>query len=205
MATDVDICNLGLGFIGDAAEVSSVSPSDGSLQADHCQKFYPIARKAFMVEHEWSFATRRVDLASLGTPNTGFLYRYSEPNLVLKPMRVVLAGEEKETDFTREVDFATNKKIINSSISPAELIYVFDQVNTLFYNPSAVIAIAYMTASFLVGPMKSGDQKMIDGLLKAYDYWWRKAAADDANAEKRGGSDDNIETYTSGGMKARGY
>jgi len=44
VASTVDICNLALGYLGDTATVSSLNPPDGSAQAQHCARFYPIAR-----------------------------------------------------------------------------------------------------------------------------------------------------------------
>ena len=37
-----------LGHIGDAATVSSINPPEGSAQAEHCARFYPIARDALL-------------------------------------------------------------------------------------------------------------------------------------------------------------
>ena len=58
MASEVDICNLALGHLGDNATVSSISPPEGSAQAEHCARFYPIARDALLEMHNWNFAMR---------------------------------------------------------------------------------------------------------------------------------------------------
>ena len=44
MASDVDVCNLALAHLGDEATVASISPPEGSAQAGHCARFYPMAR-----------------------------------------------------------------------------------------------------------------------------------------------------------------
>ena len=48
MASEVDICNLALGHLGDNATVASLNPPEGSVQAQHCARFYPIARDALL-------------------------------------------------------------------------------------------------------------------------------------------------------------
>ena len=59
MASDVEICNLALSHLGDTATVASIDPPEGSAQAEHCARFYPIARDALLEKHDWSWATRR--------------------------------------------------------------------------------------------------------------------------------------------------
>ena len=46
MPSEVDICNLALGHLGDSATVATIDPPEGSAQAEHCARFYPIARDA---------------------------------------------------------------------------------------------------------------------------------------------------------------
>ena len=63
MSSEVDICNLALSHLGDEASLASIDPPEGSAQADHCAKFYPIARDLMLEKHPWKFATRRVLLS----------------------------------------------------------------------------------------------------------------------------------------------
>lgn len=63
MASEVEISNLALSRIGDSATVSSINPPEGSAQAEHCQRFYPIARNSLLEMHAWSFCDRRIQLA----------------------------------------------------------------------------------------------------------------------------------------------
>lgn len=70
MASEIDICNLALGHLGDDATVSSISPPEGSIQAEHCARFFPIARDLTLEAHEWGFATRRANMAMLGSAAT---------------------------------------------------------------------------------------------------------------------------------------
>lgn len=72
MASAVDHCNTALAYLGDIANVSSISPPDQSAQARHCARFYPIALQEAQEMHAWNFNTRRSQLAlisPLPTPN----------------------------------------------------------------------------------------------------------------------------------------
>ena len=60
MASEVEICNLALARLGDAATVVSIDPPEGSAQAEHCAMFYPMARDTLLAQHPWGFAQRRV-------------------------------------------------------------------------------------------------------------------------------------------------
>ena len=62
MSSVVDICNIALSRLGDRATVTSIDPPEGSAQADHCRRFYPIALKTILATYNWSFATTRKEL-----------------------------------------------------------------------------------------------------------------------------------------------
>lgn len=91
MASDVDICNLALAQLGDAAKVASLNPPDQSAQAGHCARFYPMARDALLEMHTWSFATVRVALAAVALPPTvsTWNYAYAIPSDVLNFLAVL--------------------------------------------------------------------------------------------------------------------
>jgi hypothetical protein len=80
VASEVDISNLALASIGDGGTVQSINPPDGSVQAERCGRFYPIARDSLLERHDWEFATRRVALAQLASnPASTWLYCYAQP------------------------------------------------------------------------------------------------------------------------------
>jgi hypothetical protein len=89
MASPVDICNLALAHLGDTASVSSIDPPDGSAQAQHCARFYPIARNTLLEMATWGFATKRVALAQLTNTWNQWTYAYAMPNGVLNLIAVL--------------------------------------------------------------------------------------------------------------------
>lgn len=71
MATEVDICNVALARLGDEATLTSIDPPEGSAQADHCARFYPICKDKILREYPWSFAVKRKTPAELLTEPLG--------------------------------------------------------------------------------------------------------------------------------------
>lgn len=62
MTTNVDICNMALANIGEAPNITAISPPDGSAHADLCALWLPKAREAVLEMHNWTFAARRAVL-----------------------------------------------------------------------------------------------------------------------------------------------
>ena len=65
MANKVDICNAALSMLGEAANIVSVKPSDGSEMAGLCARWLPMAVRRIFEEHDWSFAQKRAKLSEL--------------------------------------------------------------------------------------------------------------------------------------------
>lgn len=111
MASEVDIANLALSHLGDAATVSSFDPPEGSAQAEHCNMFYPIARDELLEMHQWNFNTTRIVLAPLAvTPPSSWQYAYSLPNDVLNAISVMAvdAADDASVSLPTEGSFVSS-------------------------------------------------------------------------------------------------
>lgn len=108
MSSDVDLCNTALAYLGDVANVSSISPPDQSAQAKHCARFYPMAIKEAQELHDWNFNTRRtaLSLISLPTPNVNnqWDYVYGLPNGCLNAIKVMDVNAPDDWSMTLGVD-----------------------------------------------------------------------------------------------------
>lgn len=87
--SDVVIGNLALSFLGDEATLSSVSPPEGSVQAEHIEQFYPLARDTLLEMHAWPFALQRSTLTLRNETVNGWTYSYDRPNNCLKVIAVI--------------------------------------------------------------------------------------------------------------------
>lgn len=183
MASEVDIANLALARLGDDATVSSFNPPEGSAQADHCARFYPVARDSMLEMHDWGFATARVGLTQLtNIPPVQWLYSYAVPSDFIKaiavtppanPQAPVLAGQY-QGDGGLQYEYAFNTswiymqqeyiietapdgtRILYTNQLTAQLQYIRRIVDTNLFSPLFVDALGWLLASYLAGPVVKG-------------------------------------------------
>ena len=188
MASAVDICNLALARLGDSATVTSIDPPEGSAQAEHCARFYPIARDTLLEAHPWKFATRRVRLAQLIVDTWNWDYAYAEPADALKLLSVLPASAAIGTD-TEEFEAETTADgdpVILTNLEDASLRYVARVTDTTAFSPMFIDAMGWMLASYMAGPLIKGDtgaaaaRSCMQNALVAL----RQAQVSDANQRK---------------------
>lgn len=159
MASEVDVCNLALARLGDSATVASIDPPEGSAQAEHCARFYPIARDSLLEMHPWKFATRRVLLAQLATETWNWGFAYAEPAGVIKLLAVLppsAASDAETKEYEAETD-GNGMPIILTNQENASLRYIAYVTDTTVFSPLFVDALAWLLASYLAGPVLKGD------------------------------------------------
>lgn len=159
MASEVDIANLALARLGDSASVASISPPEGSSQAEHCARFYPIARDSLLEMHDWGFTTRRAALAALSVTTWNWSYAYARPTNVVHLLSVLPAaaspddaGEPYDTENTD-----TGTPIILTDLADATVRYTLRVTDTTRFPPLFTDALAWLLASHLAGPVIKGD------------------------------------------------
>lgn len=206
MASEVDICNLALGHLGDEATVSSIDPPEGSAQAEHCERFYPIARDAVLSGHAWSFATKRVALALLSTDETPdtWAYAYALPSECLSPIAVFAPGATDDSegdDFIVEA-LADGTLVLYTNTEDATLRYVEQITDTTKFKPLVVAAIARLLASYLAGPLIKGEggMKVAQAQYTAYLKIDKPAAE---AADSRGRKQSLYESFIPASIRAR--
>jgi len=184
MASEVDICNLALGHLGDNATVSSISPPEGSAQAEHCARFYPIARDALLEMHNWNFSMRRVNLAEIANTWPEWKYSYVLPGdsiniiAVMPPQAnddyasrfvptdtpdfahnyspVIAAGRYSPQPFSVEISTDGNH-VLYTNQEEAMLRYTCYVTDTTSFSPLFVMTLSWQLASMLAGPIIKGD------------------------------------------------
>lgn len=213
MASVVDICNLALAHLGDNATIASIDPPEGSAQAEHCQRFYPIARDTLLEMHSWSFATKRAYGAEVENPWPMWEYAYAMPGdasdiiAVLPPE----ARDDYSTNFTPETypDFYTNyspsvaagqyvpqKFAVEVAADGSEIILTNQKQAVLRYHarisdptkfsPLFTITLSWHLASMLAGPVIKGDQGAAEAkrCVAMTTLYLGKAMEADSNARK---------------------
>jgi len=187
MASDVDIINLALARLGDEATVASVSPPEGSAQAEHAARFYPIARDSLLESHSWRFATRRAPLAQLSQTSWNWNLVYAVPNNLLKLLSVlpVTAPDEAQTCEYELASDASGVAVIYTNQQAASARYIARVTDSAQFSPLFIDALAWLLASYLAGPVIKGDTGMKVGqaCLATFQMVAAQAKTSDANQQ----------------------
>jgi hypothetical protein len=159
VASEVEICNLALSHLGDEATVASIDPPEGSAQAEHCARFYRVARDVVLELHAWSFATHRVQLAQLEVPAWNWTYAYAKPASCIKVLAVLpYAADSNAVSEDYEMESAADGAgIIRTNVENATCRYIRQSTDTAKFSPLLVESISRLLASYLAGPVVKGD------------------------------------------------
>lgn len=189
MSSEVEICNLALSHLGDSATVASIDPPEGSAQAEHCARWYPVARNALLEMHDWSFATRRVVLAELVRNDTAWRHAYARPADALKILAVLPSGATDDSaacPFDTETDAADND-IIMCDQAGAIARYTRIVTDSSRFSPLFVTTLGWFLSTYLAGPVLKGDSavKIANANMSKAMAFLTQARLSDAN-QKRG-------------------
>lgn len=150
MASQVEICNLALGFLG-ASPI--VNLSDNNTKADALRTSYASVRDAELRKHNWRFAIKRDALPALvAVPISGpYSQQFQKPVDCLK---ILMVGDSypgsdlsdyrtgpSTDDYSPEGD-----KILSNLPAPLAIKYIYQVIDTGLYDASFVVAFAAMLA-----------------------------------------------------------
>ena len=225
MASEVDICNLALGHLGDNATVSSISPPEGSAQSEHCARFYPIARDALLEMHNWNFTMRRVNLPQVTSAWPEWKYAYALPADCINAIAVmppdanndyatkfvptdtpsfahnyspmISAGRYVPQPFSIEVQSDGNH-ILYTDVEKAMLRYTAYVTDTTSFSPLFVMALSWQLASMLAGPIIKGDAGSAEAKRCTQMAMGYLSQAQVSDSNQRRNSIEHIVPWTSG-------
>tara|TARA_R100000329_G_scaffold41620_1_gene38828 strand:+ start:895 stop:1563 length:669 start_codon:yes stop_codon:yes gene_type:complete len=181
MATEVNICNLALAHLGDDATIASLSPPEGSAQAEKAARFYPIARDSLLEMHTWNFAAKRANLALTTNNLAQWDYAYVAPTDMMSPVAVI--SPTAQNDYATRMSAGDTPGGITSNYAPTivagqytpqqfaiEGTTIYTNVETAMlryqafvtesdkFSPLFVMTLSWHLASMLAGPIIKGDQ-----------------------------------------------
>ena len=181
MPTDVDICNMALSHIGDAAEVASISPPDGSPQAAYCSRFYPAVLSTLLETYNWSFATRRAQLSELSTSPSEWEHAYSAPNGMVSLLSIYPPDATSDISSVSQVGTASvvggsldllqgiytpqpfiveglpdGSRVIYTNQKTAVARYTANMTDTSKFSSLFTMALSWFLAAELAGPIVKG-------------------------------------------------
>lgn len=193
MPSAVDISNMGLGLLGARAQITSITPPDGSVEAGYCARYYPIARREALERGAWSWAKTRVRLAQVTNPSTVWPYAYAVPSDCLQPLRVLptafvpmaegVVAQAITTTEDAGADFEVENGVLLTTCPEAVLLYKRDVTDTTKFSASFGACVSYLMAAYLAGPILKGDTgaKAAADLRRVAASVLAEAATQDAN------------------------
>lgn len=203
MASAIDICNLALAHIGDEATVASLDPPEGSAQASHCARFYPMARDSLLEAHTWNFAVRRAVLAEVANTWTQWQFAYAKPADCLRVISVLPSdgyddyeanvSENTVSDLNIGGFLAPQKYVIELNDNSASVILTNQEdaivrysafvTDTTKFSPLFVQVLSWNLAAMLAGPVIKGDVGMAESkrCLEMGRLWLTAALTSDTN------------------------
>jgi hypothetical protein len=193
VAAVVDICNLALAKLGDRANVTSIDPPEGSAQADHCARFYPIARDEALASADWSFASTYDTLAEYSNEaNPRWEHTYALPDdfIALRDAGVSEAdlyalhhGLLPEYELGT---IASGQRVIRMQTPYNYVRFTRKVTDPTRFPPLFTNALIFLLASHLAGPVIKGraGAQAAQAWYKAYRIELSKAETVDANQNR---------------------
>ncbi len=189
MASEVEIGNLALGYVGVAHEISSLD--EDSTEAEQVKRFYATTRDEILRgPFVWPFARRYVALALVAEdPNDDWAYAYRYPTDCVRALRLVDGHRIQTTRIPWEVASDDTGRLIYTDQADAVLRYVKRIEDPEQFDASFVEALAWRLASKLAIPL-SRSAKERDYAFQRYRI---ELATAQANAANEGETDDDPE------------
>ena len=195
MASKVDICNLALSHIAQGAiPITAIEPPDSSFYAELASQHYPTARDLILQMHEWTFATTRMELASISNPSTQWAFAYDLPTGVIRPLAVLPFGATNDNQglpYRIETDNLTDAQMVLTNVDQDTMKYIRRQDDATRYSPAFVMALSYLLAHFLAGPITK-KQSMVDGMYKVFLTHFQIAAGLNAQSTDESAYKDHV-------------
>lgn len=177
MASVVNICNMALSHLGSIAQVTSIDPPDGSVEAGRCKQFFSIARQEMLEAFDWNFALTRVKLAPVENLSERWRFAYALPTDRVRLTRLLsrtpeyaihypaepttLPGGAREmytlrADERPSAPFTVEGDVLFTNETDAVLLYVRDVTDSNKFTPTFTVGLSYLLAAYLAGPMLRG-------------------------------------------------
>jgi hypothetical protein len=160
VTSEVDICNLSLGYLKIEPIASIETPNSNEEKV--CAKYYDIARQATLESSDWAFAIKRANVAQdTETPAFGRLYQSATlPSDFLKLVGLYNGfGKLYINTNNQYYDFEGNK-ILSDFVGPYYLKYIADVTDVNEFDRLFAINFSYVLAIIMSEAFKTSSTTM---------------------------------------------
>ncbi len=182
VVSDTLIANMALDNVGAKSVIASLN--ENSPEAKACKLWYDMSRKQALEAYDWSFARRRLTLASHSdaAPELRWNFRYQYPADCLKARMIEnpLGHEADAIPFEIELSDDASVKTIVTNEDDAVLIYTGDISQTSLFSMFFVDTLASLLAARIAIKL-TGKRTLKGDMIQQYNALLRMAPAHDAN------------------------
>lgn len=159
MSSKIEICNLALGFLGEApiADMDAQTPA-----AQFCKLYFRPALSELLREHPWNFATAREKLTPLEAPAAfarEYKCAYAYPALCLNLHFLIDEHGQKDRDFM--LAFDVSRTIILSNLADAVAAFTRYVDDSTRFDPAFGMAFARKMQCMLVKPLLKNNTSLV--------------------------------------------
>jgi hypothetical protein len=200
------IYNAALGRVGSSETIAA--PTDRTVAAQTCNKFYDACRQEVLRAFPWPFATRSVALARIAEATfPGWGYVYQVPNDCLRVLVVTdegglrfyrswyaLGGLRNDSGMGYRLPWKIAlredgaRQVILADITSAYAFFTYDVTNTGAFPVDFASVLAWRLAMEIGGPLQAR-RDLIDAAEARYGGWFARTAATALNE----GRDDTVQ------------
>lgn len=160
--SEVDICNLALGWVGGNLITSL---DDATNEARLCKAMYESSRDAALEDRDWTFATSRKYLTPLASaPAFGYSKAFQLPSDCLRVIQV-----DSDADFNNGENWTREEDTILANVSALYIRYIKQITNPAKFSPGFSHACAARLAADLAIPI-AGSKELQALMQDLYIY-----------------------------------
>lgn len=186
MPSVIDICNRALSHTGTDQAIASLE--EKSKEARICARWYEASRDQVLRAFAWNFAQRRVTLADMGDPPTGWDFRYRYPTDCVDLQVVYQAGNHRPASDTYGLDLAPFQvassgdggRVILTNLADAEATYTAQVTDPNLFPRDFAACLELSLAASIAMPM-TADPKLADYLGQRAERALNEAMAANLN------------------------
>jgi len=183
--SEVSICNMAISNCG-GSPIESIT--ENSTEAKQCNTWFTFARRQALEAYDWSFARRRLTLAthSDAEPDGVWSYRYQYPSdcVMFRKIQNPEGDIADPVPFEIETDDAQITKSILTDLDDAIGVYTFDLTDTTLFPSHFIITFSYALAARISFAI-TGKVELSEIMDKKFNDSILLASASNANEQMR--------------------
>ena len=179
------IGNLALSHIREKSVLENIETDKGA-SAQAVNLWYDPARRQALADYDFGFARKRLALAVHGDdPPAEWSKRYQWPSDCIQVRRIENPLGRQKPPVLLDIEQANDGTMsILTNQDEAVLIYTRDATTPAFFTPHFVLALSYLIAHFIAGPL-TGKKSIQDQMIVSYNLAAGAGAAHEANVTAR--------------------